>query len=42
MIKRIVAAAFVSVLTVVGVAPAADAAPRGGSGHVVSQAIDWD
>ena len=42
MFKRLVAAAFVSVLTVVGIAPAASAAPGHGSGHVVQQAIDWD
>jgi hypothetical protein len=42
MIKRIVAAAFVSVLAVVGVAPAAQAAPNGSGGHSVSRVIDWD
>ncbi|MEV7397034.1 hypothetical protein [Aeromicrobium sp. NPDC092404] len=42
MVKRLIASAFVSVLTVVGVASTADAAPKGGNGHVVSHAIDWD
>ena len=45
MFKRLVAAAFVTVLTVVGVAPAATAAPgdhgnsRGGASQL---RIDWD
>ncbi|WP_268750596.1 hypothetical protein [Aeromicrobium sp. Root344] len=42
MIKRLVAAAFVSVLAVVGIAPAASAASGHAQSHVVQYAIDWD
>jgi hypothetical protein len=40
--KRLVAAAFVSVVAVVGIAPSATAASGHGSSHIVQQAIDWD
>jgi hypothetical protein len=40
--KRLVAAVFVSVLAVVGIAPAASAANGHTGSHVIQQAIDWD
>ncbi|WP_344766723.1 hypothetical protein [Aeromicrobium panaciterrae] len=40
MFKRSLAAACISALVVVGVAPAASAAPR--SHHRIASVIDWD
>ena len=42
MLKRLVVAVFVSALTVVGVAPAASAAPGNNGGPSIQRAIDWD
>jgi hypothetical protein len=42
VIKRLVAAAFVSVVAVVGIAPTATAASGHTGSHVVQHAIDWD
>jgi len=43
MFKRFAVAIFVSIVTVVGIAPAASAAADSGAGHRVTQlAIDWD
>ncbi len=44
-LKRIVAAAFVSAITVVGIAPAADAVPSDRSSKIATirpGVIDWD
>ncbi len=42
MFKRLVAAAFVTAVTAVGVAAPAAAAPNLGSSVVIAQGIDWD
>ncbi len=41
MFKRLAAAAFVSVVTMVGIAPAASATADHGGAQQVIRAIDW-